>query len=81
MTPEQLARRNAAIRRAWDDPLRLARAETEFEAARRTTHIIANIENAENRLTQMRDSYIFDIDDFASRRFSPGLYNERRRVP
>jgi hypothetical protein len=26
MTPEQLERRNAAIRRAWDDPLRLALA-------------------------------------------------------
>jgi hypothetical protein len=24
MTPEQLERRNAAIRRAWDDPLRRA---------------------------------------------------------
>ena len=27
MTPEQLAQRNAAIRKAWNDPLRLAQAQ------------------------------------------------------
>jgi len=26
LTPEQLTRRNAAIRKAWNDPLRLAQA-------------------------------------------------------